>query len=135
MIVLDASTVMAWLMPDENMPHEQAIEKKVTEEGAIVPALWRIEIGNSFLIAARRGRISLQQRAHILQVIARLPIAVDKLTQRHAWDNTLTLADKHALTLYDATYLELATRKAYPLATYDKALRRAAEAEGVFFAG
>ena len=44
---------------------------------------------------------------------------------------TFLMAVKHALTLYDAAYLELALRLRLPLATFDKALCRAAEAEGV----
>jgi len=41
------------------------------------------------------------------------------------------LSVRHELTLYDALYLELALRLNLPLATFDGALRRAAEAEGV----
>ena len=43
----------------------------------------------------------------------------------------LRLASHHRLTLYDAAYLELAVRRVLPLATLDKELRTAAEAEGV----
>ena len=41
------------------------------------------------------------------------------------------LAQEHGLSLYDALYLSLAERRGIPLATLDKALRRAAIAEGV----
>ncbi len=41
---------------------------------------------------------------------------------------TNLLADRHALTLYDAAYLELAQRLDLPLATLDADLRRAAKA-------
>lgn len=47
------------------------------------------------------------------------------------WGNTLQHAEKYALTSYDACYLELARRKALPLATLDAALRKAASAVGV----
>jgi predicted nucleic acid-binding protein len=43
----------------------------------------------------------------------------------------LALAARHGLTAYDAAYLELAQRRALPLATRDAALIRAAAAEGV----
>ncbi|MGY2437947.1 type II toxin-antitoxin system VapC family toxin, partial [Escherichia coli] len=58
----------------------------------------------------------------------------DTLTARHAWSQTLRLASKHSLTLYDAAYLELARRLGLPLATLDKELRRAASAEDVAIA-
>ena len=38
-------------------------------------------------------------------------------------DNTLRLADRFDLTLYDAAYLELALRRSAPVATLDKAPR------------
>jgi len=42
---------------------------------------------------------------------------------RHAWDPTLSLAQRCRLTLYDAAYLELAQRLRLPLASLDQALR------------
>jgi len=42
--------------------------------------------------------------------------------------DTLALADRFRLTLYDAAYLELAQRRALPLATLDFDLRKAGEA-------
>jgi predicted nucleic acid-binding protein len=41
------------------------------------------------------------------------------------------LSVNHALTMYDASYLELAIRRGCALATLDAALIRAARAEGV----
>ena len=41
------------------------------------------------------------------------------------------LAARHALSAYDATYLELALRRAWPLATNDAALLKAMAAVGV----
>ena len=43
----------------------------------------------------------------------------------------LGLARRHALTTYDAAYLELALRLGATLATLDRKLARAADAEGV----
>jgi predicted nucleic acid-binding protein len=41
------------------------------------------------------------------------------------------LADRHRLTVCDATYLELALRLSLPLATLDDDLRHTAQQEGV----
>jgi predicted nucleic acid-binding protein len=60
-----------------------------------------------------------------------LDIATDDQTNVHAWSNTLTIADRFQLTLYDAAYLELAQRRTLPLATFDKQLGSAAKACGV----
>ena len=45
-----------------------------------------------------------------------------------AWTATLSLSERFSLTLYDATYLELAQRQNLPLATLDQELRAAAKA-------
>ena len=47
------------------------------------------------------------------------------------WGLTLTLAERHDLSVYDATYLELALRMKLPLATLDRALAAAAKTAGV----
>lgn len=55
-----------------------------------------------------------------------MTITVDVDTDSYAWTTTLKLADHYGLTIYDATYLELARRRSLPLATLDAALRKAA---------
>jgi len=45
--------------------------------------------------------------------------------------DTIALAAKHQLTIYDAAYLQLARDVEGELATYDQALAIAAEAEGI----
>jgi len=62
-------------------------------------------------------------------------IAVDPDTDRHAWSQTLRLADRHRLSLYDAAYLELALRLGLPLASLDAELRAAAHGQGVVLLG
>ena len=61
----------------------------------------------------------------------RLPIIEDAETGTHAWGRTIALADAHKLTVYNATYLELAVRLSLPLATLDEDLRGAAAHEGI----
>ena len=47
----------------------------------------------------------------------------------------MALARARKLTVYDAAYLELAQRERLPLATLDRALEKAAIAEGVALFG
>ncbi len=60
-----------------------------------------------------------------------LDIATDPHTDGYAWEGTLQLADRFGLTVYGAAYLELARRRALPLATLDEALRAAGTALGM----
>jgi predicted nucleic acid-binding protein len=91
-----------------------------------VPGLWRLEVANAFQSALPRKRISPEYRDKSLAELAQLPIAVDADTATYAWTATLSIAERFGLTIYDATYLELARRRNLPLATLDLELRAAA---------
>lgn len=127
-LVLDGSATVAWLIPDERTAASQRLLYKVADLGAVVPMLWRLEIGNALTIAVRRKRLSREDRADALGKLSDLPIEVDPETFIYAWTSTLQLADRFNLTLYDACYLELAQRRSLPLATLDSDLRKAAKA-------
>ncbi len=45
----------------------------------------------------------------------------------------MDLAERHCLTIYDASYLELALRYDLPLATLDKALKLASQQEKNYY--
>jgi len=129
--ILDSSLTIAWLVPDERSAPTQILLERAGENGAVVPDFWRLEIGNALLLATRRKRLTIPQRAAALRHLASLPIEVDSETSPHAWNATLELADRFHLTLYDACYLELAQRRALPLATLDKDLRAAGRKLGI----
>ena len=134
-LVLDASAALAWVFPDENTSAIHEVFEQILEEFACVPSLWRIEVASTLSLAIRRKRFDLRSRDKALADLTALPIVEDPDTARNAWSETLALADKHRLTLYDATYLELALRLALPLATLDMDLRRAAQLEGLLLLG
>jgi len=79
----------------------------------------------------RRGRITAEFRDTALADLASLSISVDPETTTYAWGNTLQLADRYGLTVYDAAYLELAQRRSLPLASLDVPLCNAARNAGV----
>lgn len=129
--VLDCSVTMAWCFEDERTAATDALLARVVDAGAIAPFLWPLEVTNVLLNAARRKRIPHDAVNQVARRIAALPVAIDKDGAGLIWGNTLQLAERHSLTSYDACYLELAQRKALPLATLDAALRTAAMAVGV----
>jgi predicted nucleic acid-binding protein len=130
-LVLDASLALAWYFQDEATPATDRILDRVAETGAVVPALWRLELANGLQVAVRRGRISTAYRDGSLADLTQMQIETDLETDMHAWSATLRLAEKHNLTLYDASYVDLAQRRRLPLATLDRELRRAADKLGV----
>jgi predicted nucleic acid-binding protein len=86
-------------------------------------------------MAARRSRVTDAFRDESLADLDLLPVSIDPETDRQAWGATLQLAAASGLTLYDASYLELAIRRNLPLATLDQELRVAAKASGVKLMG
>jgi predicted nucleic acid-binding protein len=130
-LVLDASATLASIFPDETTAPIEAVFDQIADEDAWVPSLWRIEVANILAQGVLRGRISFARRNGALADLSRLPIFDDSETALHVWGATLVLADNHRLTVYDATYLELALRLSLPLATLDEDLRRAAQSEGL----
>ena len=134
-LVLDASLALAWYFEDEATAATEAVLGRVVEAGAVVPGIWRFELGNGLLTAVRRGRISGTYRDQSLAELSSMRIETDSETNVHAWSMTLRLAERHELTLYDASYLELALRRGFPLATLDSKLRRAGETIGLTILG
>lgn len=130
-LVIDSSATLAWIYADETTPAIRDVFDRVADEGAMVPSLWRLEVANSLTMAVRRQRIDMDFRQAVLADLALWDVTVDQHTDARAWNNTLGLADKFRLTLYDAAYLELAQRRDLPLATLDAALRTAAKTAGV----
>jgi predicted nucleic acid-binding protein len=130
-IVLDASITLARVYADEVTPSVIQVFLQVQQEGAVTPALWQWEVANILEMNARKGRYTISERDRMLQEVRDLPVAIDKEGDFYLWSNVIQLAHRHRLTIYDATYLELAMRLGLPLATLDLQLRSAAAAEGV----
>jgi predicted nucleic acid-binding protein len=130
-LVLDASVTMAWYFEHEGTPATEEALDHVVENSAVVPAIWRFEVGNALQAAIRHKRIDTAFRDTALVKLSALPITIDVETDAYAWTTTLRLSERFGLTLYDAAYLELAQRRGVPLATLDQELCTAARSLGV----
>ncbi len=98
----------------------------VSKHGAHVPALFRWEVQNALVTAVRRKRLSFDQVAGHLRAIDELGLQVDSFVLRSPFTTGLGLAQRFALTAYDAAYLELAVRRSSPIMTRDEKLMSAA---------
>jgi len=126
--VLDGSVALSWCFEDERTPATQALLQRVVDAGAVVPVLWPLEVLNALAMAERRRRLDRDTRHRLAGLLRELPIQVDLESAAAAWTDTAALAERHQLTLYDASYLELARRLSLPLGTLDRALRDPADA-------
>jgi predicted nucleic acid-binding protein len=127
-IVIDASVAAAWFMPDEKSEFADKTRDEVTEAGAVAPVLFWYELRNMLLSNERRRRLNAEEFVEALDALRALPI---DLRSTRDDDICFTLARRHGLTFYDATYLALAIEEGAPMATLDKALAKAAAREGV----
>lgn len=129
--VLDASVTAAWAFHDENSFETEAILDRLAEESAYVPALWLWEVANALSLGIKRKRISGADAENFLFRLKAFSIIVEAVDTECIFQDVFSVARKHALTVYDAAYLELAMRRRLPLATQDKTLHKAAKAERV----
>ena len=125
--VLDTSISACWAFQDEQDPRADAAFVRIKSEEAVVPSLWWFEIRNILVVNERRKRITESDTGVFLRDLAGLRIRVDREPEENV---VLRLARTHHLSVYDASYLELALREAIPLATLDAELTAAARAEG-----
>jgi predicted nucleic acid-binding protein len=134
-LVLDASVALAWVYVDETTEAISAVFEQVKRDRAWIPALWRWEVANALQMNVRRKRHDADFRDAALSNLAWFPINVDVQAEPEAWLSALLIAQRHNLTVYDASYIEIAHRRKIPLATLDRELRTSAENEGVKLLG
>lgn len=128
-VVFDCSVTLAWFLKDERTIFTDTAFDLLETAECWVPFLWRLEFPNALLVAERKKRLGREQRLEILdnaaQLFLRTDVALPDIRSLSA------LADRRAITVYDAAYLELAVRSGFDLITLDRALAEAASAEGV----
>lgn len=122
---------MGWCFEDEKDDSSEAMLDLLVTWGAAVPSIWSFEVANTLLVGERRKRITKLDSSNFLSFLSALPVTVDDSSTERALGPILALAREQGLSAYDAAYIELAMREGLPLATLDKALKRAALSFGV----
>jgi predicted nucleic acid-binding protein len=130
--VLDASIAACWAFPDEHDPRADRALTRIRTEEAVVPSLWWFQVRNILVVNEHRKRITELQTSSFLRELARLRIRVDLEPEENS---VLRLARAHRLSVYEASYLELAQRQGISIATLDAELAAAAVAEGTELIG
>jgi len=125
--VVDASIAIAWVHPGQATAQSEALLDAIAD-GAVAraPALWSLETANALLVLNRQRKLTDEERATALGALARLAVVLDHEMAALAFGRLSELAGRHALSIYDAAYLELATRRKLAIACKDGPLRTAA---------
>ncbi len=131
-VVLDASTALAWMMPDEGLRDSAAQLVRASQRWEIrlcAPSLFPYEVASGLRRAARVGRVTPTMAWHTLQDILNLEIAIfshEEAIARGWW-----LTRSHGISLYDACYLGLAQQLGCQCLTADQRLANAAAGTGL----
>lgn len=128
--VLDASCMLALALKETALNRPAFMDLLASEE-ALVPPIWHYEVGNGLVLAVRRKRTTREIYTAFLAELDDVTVVVDHASQNAVWTVTLDLAERYGLTVYDASYLELALRTELPIATLDAALIKASRKSGV----
>ena len=130
--IVDASVGFAWVYQGQATQETDRLLNDVAAGATVVvPALWFLEMSNVLLVAQRRHRLTAGQRKSAMEKLTAMQLTVDEEGSRNAFGKTSELAEQYGLSIYDATYLELALRRLLPLASRDEALRNAARQCGL----
>ncbi len=130
--VADASVAVAWVHPAQATTQTSAMLDAVADGAVVeVPALWRLEVANALVVLVRRRKLTDDERLSGLRWLNGLRTRVDHDAASLAFTRLSELAVDHKLSVYDASYLELARRRDLVLACKDGPLRDAAKQLGV----
>ncbi len=129
--VVDASVTMSWCFEDEATPYTESVLERLLEFEAVAPAIWPLEVANILLLGEQRGRIPRPKTEAFVRVLKELRVSVEESTPESVLGPVLQIGREYGLTSYDASYLELAMRRALPLATLERRLADAAGQAGV----
>lgn len=132
LFVADASVAIAWIHPAQATAETDAmLERLAVGDSLVVPALWPLEVANAITVLRRRRKLTAEEARVAIAIVRELPAAIDHEAAAVAFTRLVDLASEHELTVYDATYIELALRRRLPLASADARMKQAAVRSGV----
>lgn len=130
--VVDASVAVGWVHPAQATGQTDAMLDAVADGATLeVPALWPLEVANALLVLVRRRKLREDDRRSALGWLRGLRVRLDHEAAALAWSRLSELAAAHHLSVYDASYLELAQRRQLVLGCKDGPLRQAAKSAGI----
>ena len=130
--VADCSVGVGWVHPTQATEVTRHLLESAKAGASVhVPALWHLEVANALLAAERCKLMSAAHRRAALTLLEQLRIVTDEETSARAFSTISEMAVRHSLSVYDAAYLELASRKVLPLGTRDASLMAAARNCGI----
>ena len=129
--VVDSSVTVSWVVESQADSEANKLRDAAASGMLIVPALWAFEVANTLLTLKKRRKLAEEDYEDAGHWLSGLRPSVDEFHAQLIFGRISELAFAQSLTVYDATYLELALRRRLPLASRDVALNQAARRAGV----
>ena len=131
-IVLDASITISWLLSPQPVKQSEQVRRAI-ESGmkAVAPPNWRSRVMQACVEAEGSGRIRPSYTNRAFTLLDQLPIGIEQSYTPSHLSNWFRIARENQLDIDRASFVELALRKALPLASIDTAVVKAAELMGV----
>jgi predicted nucleic acid-binding protein len=116
-LVVDASIAVKWVLAEPDSDRARAL---ILRGDLAAPDLLRLEVANTLWKHARRGAISQQTARRGWMIFNAVPVWLEQASGLA--DAALRLAIRHDVTVYDGTYLALASLLGCPVVTADSRL-------------
>ena len=120
--VVDTNVVAYLLLGTEQYADEARMLFAALSE-AQAPALWEAELTNVLWMATRHKVLTVEDATNRLTLAGSL--GIHSVPNRTLWQAALVRAYQSGIAAYDTLFVELATRRELPLATFDSALLKA----------
>lgn len=120
-VVVDASVILALLLPDEktDLPTEKLLKKYREKKLQLVSSsLLPYEVLNGIKSAIIKKRISREIGQKLIKSFLKLKIETRKVNFNKVFEDSL----HYSLSIYDAAYATLAKKSKLPLITFDEKL-------------
>lgn len=130
--VADNSVVLAWFVSSQSTAYSEKMLRRVARKPIHVPVVWSLEFANALRQLERRRKLKPDATADLLDALDALDaLGLQSDASPPGQRRLLDLARQYDLSVYEASYLELAIRLAVPLATQDGPLAAAASKAGL----
>lgn len=125
-VVLDASVILKWYLPDEEQGEEalDLLKRYISDDLEIIaPSLLEYEVINGLILARKRTRLSDDAILSAIEGFGNLGIRLLGFSGQYA--RLIYFCNTYRRSAYDASYLSVAESEKIPFITADEALYKA----------
>jgi predicted nucleic acid-binding protein len=112
--VLDTSVALFWLFGGPGYAYAGNVASRLHTATAVIPATWAVELAETIRRRERAGQATVSQVTAYFVTLHNFRFAIDDRTSVGADGPILALARTRRVSVFEAAYLELASRLGLP---------------------